>query len=90
MTLLWAGFLLGCAFGIAARLGRFCLLRGLRQWLGKGGRRLVRFLRLQKEPQPQSYLHQVRHRFTLKNQVRAISCWRSERLRAGLLLYRLC
>ncbi len=32
MTLLWAGFLLGCAFGIAARLGRFCLLRGLRQW----------------------------------------------------------
>ena len=31
MTLLWAGFLLGCAFGIAARLGRFCLLRGLRQ-----------------------------------------------------------
>lgn len=35
MTLLWAGFLLGCAFGIAARLGRFCLLRGLRQSLGQ-------------------------------------------------------
>lgn len=33
MTLLWAGFLLGCAFGVAARLGRFCLLRGLRQQL---------------------------------------------------------
>ena len=29
--LLWAGFLLGCAFGVAARLGRFCLLRGLRE-----------------------------------------------------------
>ena len=27
--LLWAGFLLGCVFGVAARLGRFCLLRGL-------------------------------------------------------------
>ena len=35
MTLLWAGFLLGCAFGVAARLGRFCLLRGLRQALGQ-------------------------------------------------------
>ncbi len=33
MTLLWAGFLLGGAFGVAARLGRFCLLRGLRQAL---------------------------------------------------------
>lgn len=33
MTLLWAGFLLGCAFGAAARLGRFCLLRGLRERL---------------------------------------------------------
>ena len=33
MALLWAGFLLGCAFGAAARLGRFCLLRGLRQQL---------------------------------------------------------
>ncbi len=31
MNLLWAGFLLGCAFGVAARLGRFCLLRGLRE-----------------------------------------------------------
>ena len=29
--MLWAGFLLGCAFGVAARLGRFCLLRGLRE-----------------------------------------------------------
>ncbi|WP_367065873.1 YeeE/YedE thiosulfate transporter family protein [Oryzisolibacter sp. LB2S] len=29
--LLWAGFLMGCAFGVAARLGRFCLLRGLRE-----------------------------------------------------------
>ena len=34
MTLLWAAFILGCAFGAAARLGRFCLLRGLRQSLG--------------------------------------------------------
>ena len=33
MTLIWAGFLLGCAFGVAARLSRFCLLRGLRQQL---------------------------------------------------------
>ncbi|QIL81191.1 YeeE/YedE family protein [Diaphorobacter sp. HDW4A] len=32
-TLLWAGFALGCAFGAAARLSRFCLLRGLREWL---------------------------------------------------------
>ena len=31
MSLLWAGFLLGCGFGVAARLGSFCLLRGLRQ-----------------------------------------------------------
>lgn len=31
MTLLGAGFILGCVFGIAARLGDFCLLRGLRQ-----------------------------------------------------------
>lgn len=31
MTLLGAGFVLGCAFGMAARLGDFCLLRGLRQ-----------------------------------------------------------
>ncbi len=30
MTLLLAGLLLGLAFGMAARLGRFCLLRGLR------------------------------------------------------------
>lgn len=33
MSLVWAGFLLGCGFGVAARLGRFCLLRGLRQRL---------------------------------------------------------
>ena len=33
MTLIWAGFLLGCAFGVAARLSHFCLLRGLRQQL---------------------------------------------------------
>ena len=30
-TLLWAGFLLGCAFGVSARVGRFCLQRGLRE-----------------------------------------------------------
>lgn len=30
-ALLWAGFALGCAFGAAARIGRFCLLRGLRE-----------------------------------------------------------
>ena len=35
MTLLWAGFLLGGVFGVAARLGRFCLLRGLRQAMGQ-------------------------------------------------------
>ncbi|WP_051303196.1 YeeE/YedE thiosulfate transporter family protein [Comamonas composti] len=35
MSLLWAGFLLGGIFGVAARLGRFCLLRGLRQWAGR-------------------------------------------------------
>ena len=34
MTLLWAAFLLGAAFGVAARLGRFCLLRGIRQAMG--------------------------------------------------------
>lgn len=32
MTLIWAGFLLGCAFGVTARLGRFCLTRGLREY----------------------------------------------------------
>ncbi|MEN2430867.1 YeeE/YedE family protein [Comamonas sp. F1-6] len=32
--LLWSVFLLGMAFGVAARLGRFCLLRGLRQQVG--------------------------------------------------------
>ncbi|MBF5007689.1 YeeE/YedE family protein [Diaphorobacter caeni] len=32
-TLLWAGFALGCTFGAAARASRFCLLRGLREWL---------------------------------------------------------
>lgn len=35
MTLLWASFFWGCAFGAAARLGHFCLLRGLRQSLGQ-------------------------------------------------------
>lgn len=35
MTLLWAGFSLGCGFGVAARLGKFCLLRGLRQAHGR-------------------------------------------------------
>lgn len=35
MNLLWSGFLLGCVFGVAARLGRFCLLRGLRQAMGR-------------------------------------------------------
>lgn len=34
--LLWSGFLLGCAFGVAARLGRFCLVRGLRERLVDG------------------------------------------------------
>lgn len=33
--LLWSIFLLGAVFGVAARLGRFCLLRGLRQRLGQ-------------------------------------------------------
>lgn len=33
MSLVGAGLLLGGAFGVAARLGRFCLLRGLRQIL---------------------------------------------------------
>ncbi|NIF83646.1 YeeE/YedE family protein [Comamonas sp. Tr-654] len=32
--LLWTIFFLGMAFGVAARLGRFCLLRGLRQQMG--------------------------------------------------------
>lgn len=30
-TLLWAGFVLGGAFGASARIGRFCLQRGLRE-----------------------------------------------------------
>src|SRR5690606_35333993 len=38
MALLWAGFFLGCAFGAAARLGRFCLLRGLREQLDSARR----------------------------------------------------
>jgi len=37
ISLLWAGFLLGCGFGVAARLGNFCLLRGLRQIHSGGG-----------------------------------------------------
>ena len=32
--LLWSIFFLGVVFGVAARLGRFCLLRGLRQQMG--------------------------------------------------------
>ena len=32
--LLWTIFFLGAAFGVVARLGRFCLLRGLRQQMG--------------------------------------------------------
>lgn len=35
MELLWAALLLGGVFGIAARLGRFCLLRGIRQAMGQ-------------------------------------------------------
>lgn len=35
--LLWSMFFLGLAFGVFARLGRFCLLRGLRQVLGLDG-----------------------------------------------------
>lgn len=34
MTLLWVSFLWGAAFGCAARWGRFCLLRGVRQGMG--------------------------------------------------------
>lgn len=34
MTLVWASFLWGAAFGVAARLGQFCLLRGVRQGMG--------------------------------------------------------
>ena len=33
--LLWTIFFLGAAFGVVARLGRFCLLRGLRQQMGR-------------------------------------------------------
>ena len=36
-TQLAAAFALGCAFGLAARLSRFCLLRGLRQAQGLDG-----------------------------------------------------
>ncbi|QIL44697.1 YeeE/YedE family protein [Acidovorax sp. HDW3] len=36
LTLLWAGCALGCTFGVASRLGDFCLLRGLRQRLAGG------------------------------------------------------
>ena len=32
--LLWTIFFLGAVFGVVARLGRFCLLRGLRQQMG--------------------------------------------------------
>lgn len=34
MTLVWTSFLWGAAFGVAARLGQFCLLRGVRQGMG--------------------------------------------------------
>lgn len=37
MSLLWAGFALGCGFGVAARFSRFCLLRGLSQSAGLDG-----------------------------------------------------
>src|SRR5690606_32117262 len=41
-TVLWAGALLGFAYGAVAQWSRFCLLRGLlRQWSGQDGR-LVR------------------------------------------------
>ena len=33
LDLFWATFALGCVFGVAARAGNFCLLRGLRQTL---------------------------------------------------------
>ncbi|MDO4593589.1 MAG: YeeE/YedE family protein, partial [Comamonadaceae bacterium] len=32
--LLWYSFFLGVGFGVFARLGRFCLLRGIRQSMG--------------------------------------------------------
>ena len=35
MKLLWLSFFWGCAFGVAARLGQFCLLRGARQAVGQ-------------------------------------------------------
>lgn len=31
MELIWASLALGCGFGVAARMGSFCLLRGLVQ-----------------------------------------------------------
>lgn len=37
--LLWISFALGCAFGVAARASRFCLLRGLRQMVSSGRQR---------------------------------------------------
>lgn len=43
MTLIWASVLLGCCFGMAARLGSFCLLRGLVQAMERppAGKRAV-------------------------------------------------
>ena len=35
LDLFWATFALGCVFGVAARAGNFCLLRGLRQTLAR-------------------------------------------------------
>ena len=37
LDLFWATFALGCVFGVAARAGNFCLLRGLRQTLVRPG-----------------------------------------------------
>ena len=37
LDLFWASFALGCVFGVAARAGNFCLLRGLRQTLMRPG-----------------------------------------------------
>lgn len=42
MTTLLAVFLLGCAFGAAARAGRFCLLRGVRGWMDGSDRTALR------------------------------------------------
>ena len=43
MDLIWASLALGCGFGVAARLGSFCLLRGLVQFMERppAGRRAM-------------------------------------------------